>query len=79
MDPGTLKHMRHGLRTPFVALQQALSLLSDGASGPVSEPQRELLEVAQRNLQRLQGEVDALLNLLEADQRGRPPAARPDS
>ena len=66
MSPRALKRMRHDLRTPFVALQQALSLLSDGVSGPVSEQQRELLEVAQRNLQRLEGQVDVLLRALEA-------------
>ena len=78
-----LKRMRHDLLTPFIALHQALSLLSDGVSGPVSEPQRELLDVAQRNLQRLEGQMDVLLRALEAEQpasslaHGQPRRRRP--
>ena len=66
MSPGALKRMRHDLRTPFLAMQEALALLTDGVSGPISEQQRELLEVVRRNLQRLQGEVAVLLKVLEA-------------
>jgi len=67
MSPDALKRMRHDLRTPFLAMQEALALLSDGVPGPISEQQRELLEVVRRNLQRLQGEVDVMLKMLEAD------------
>ena len=53
----------HELRTPIIAMQHALSILSDHVVGPLSEEQQKFVELSQRNLQRLNGLINDLLDL----------------
>jgi len=43
----------HELRSPLAAMREGIALILDGLQGPVSEGQKELLDVALRNIDRL--------------------------
>jgi len=53
----------HELRTPLTGLGMSLALLREGAAETLDPPQRELLEVAEDESQRLKALVDDLLDL----------------
>jgi PAS domain S-box-containing protein len=53
----------HELRTPLVAMQHALSILHDQVAGPMSDEQQKFITLIQRNLQRLNGLINDLLDL----------------
>ena len=53
----------HEFRTPLTSLRMATHLLSEGAVGPLSEKQADLLFAARDDSERLQGIVDDLLDL----------------
>jgi PAS domain S-box-containing protein len=57
----------HELRTPLVAIQHSLGVMLDGASGDVTEQQRNFLQIAQRNLGRLSGMINDLLDLAKLE------------
>ena len=59
--PDPLSKVRHEIRTPLVAMQYALSLLSDEVAGPLSEEQRRFVSLTIRNLERLSGLINDLL------------------
>ena len=60
--PDSLSKVRHEIRTPLVAMQHALSLLHDEVAGPLSEEQRRFVSLAIRNLERLSGLLNDLLD-----------------
>ncbi|MEM7054151.1 MAG: HAMP domain-containing sensor histidine kinase [Pseudomonadota bacterium] len=51
----------HELKTPLSALNEGVSLLHDELLGPLQEPQMEVIEIMQRNVQQLQAQIDTLL------------------
>jgi two-component system phosphate regulon sensor histidine kinase PhoR len=53
----------HELRTPIVAMQHALSIIADEVAGPLTEEQKKFSALLQRNLQRLNGLINDLLDL----------------
>jgi signal transduction histidine kinase len=53
----------HELRTPMTSIKGALGLVLGGATGPVAEEQRELLTIAQTNVDRLIRLVNDILDL----------------
>jgi PAS domain S-box-containing protein len=53
----------HELRTPIVAMQHALSILVDEVAGPLTDEQKKFTSLTQRNLQRLNGLINDLLDL----------------
>ena len=59
----------HELRTPIVAMQHALSIMSDQVAGPLTEEQQKFVSLTQRNLERLNRLINDLLDLskLEAN------------
>lgn len=57
-----LSKVRHELRTPMLAMREALSLLTDEVAGPLTEEQKRFVALVQRNLQRLQGLIEELLD-----------------
>ena len=57
----------HELRTPLGAVELALGLLADGASGPLPPAARELLDIARRNSRRLTILVEDLLTVHQLD------------
>ncbi|HEY0962109.1 MAG TPA: ATP-binding protein [Pseudomonadales bacterium] len=56
-----LRHVSHELKTPLAAIAESSSLLSDGAVGPVSDEQHEILRIQANNCQRLQRLIEDLL------------------
>jgi two-component system, NtrC family, sensor histidine kinase KinB len=53
----------HEFRTPLTSLRMAIHLCVDGAVGPLSEKQADLLSAAREDCERLQGIVEDLLDL----------------
>ena len=53
----------HELRTPLSAIKGFLELVADGEAGPVNETQREFLEIAVRNAERLATLINDLLDM----------------
>ncbi len=43
----------HELRTPLTAIREGIALVLDGSTGPVNNEQREFLEMAKKNVDRL--------------------------
>lgn len=58
----------HELRTPLTAIKGFIELVADGDAGPVSETQREFLQVAARNSDKLGVLINDLIdmNLIES-------------
>ncbi len=59
----------HELRTPLIAMQHALAILNDQLAGPLSEEQQKFVNLTQRNLQRLNGLINDLLDLSKLEAR----------
>jgi signal transduction histidine kinase len=57
----------HELRTPLAAIKEAVMLMIDGETGPVSSEQRRFLEIANRNVDRLTGLISDLLDFSKID------------
>ncbi len=57
----------HELRTPLTSAIGYLELLADGAAGPLSERQGEMVGVAERNSQRLLALIEDLLSLSQIE------------
>jgi PAS domain S-box-containing protein len=59
----------HELRTPLSAIKGFLELVADGEAGPVNETQREFLDIAVRNSDRLGTLINDLLDMsrIESD------------
>lgn len=60
-----LASLSHELRTPLAVVQGYLDMLNTGTLGDLSEPQREAIQVARRNLNTLGSQVNNLLYLQE--------------
>lgn len=52
----------HELRTPLTIIKEDIALIMDGAAGRVKSKQREILEVAQRNIDRLARLINDVLD-----------------
>ena len=57
----------HELRTPLGAIKESVSLLQETKIGPIDEKQKELIEIAKRNLDRLARLIDHVLDLQKID------------
>jgi PAS domain S-box-containing protein len=59
----------HELRTPLSAIKGFLELVVDGEAGPINETQREFLDIAVRNSDRLAALINDLLDMsrIESD------------
>lgn len=59
----------HELRTPLTAIKGFIELVVDGDAGPLTESQREFLQIASRNADRLGSLINDLLdvNRIESD------------
>jgi signal transduction histidine kinase len=55
-----LRGATHQLRTPLTSISGYVELLADGAAGPITEEQAQLLAAVARNAARLTALVDAL-------------------
>jgi two-component system sensor histidine kinase GlrK len=56
-------HVSHELRTPLTAIREGTELLLEGIPGPVSPPQREILQVVHDHSERLFQNISSLLDL----------------
>ena len=58
----------HELRTPLTAIRGFIELVADGEAGPVSDTQREFLQIAARNSDKLGVLINDLIdmNLIES-------------
>ncbi len=52
----------HELRTPLAAVKESIALVLDAVAGPVSDEQRELLDMAKRNVDRLSRLINDILD-----------------
>lgn len=57
----------HELRAPIVAMRNSITIMLDGSAGPVSENQRKFLEIAERNLKRLNLLINDLLDIAKLE------------
>ena len=74
MEPGSrggaseaVSKLRHELRTPILAMREALALLIEEVPGPLTEEQQRFVALVQRNLERLHGLIEELLRLSKPD------------
>jgi two-component system sensor histidine kinase GlrK len=56
-------HVSHELRTPLTAIREGTALLLEGISGPLTDSQREILEVVRNHSQRLFKSISSILDL----------------
>jgi len=61
-----LRHVSHELKTPLTALREGSELLADGAAGPVTPAQREIVAILQSNSVHLQRLIEDLLHYQRA-------------
>ncbi len=57
-----LANISHELRTPLTSVKGYCEALHEGLLGPITEEQREAIEVSQRNVDRLLAMIDELLS-----------------
>ncbi len=60
----------HELRTPLAAIKGFIELVADGEAGPVTETQREFLEISARNADRLTALINDLLDVNRMESSG---------
>ncbi|MCA1987653.1 MAG: HAMP domain-containing protein [Desulfarculus sp.] len=60
----------HEFRTPLTSLRMAIYLLLEQVPGPLADKQRELLEAARNDCERVQAMVDDLLDLSRISDQG---------
>jgi len=61
-----LRHMSHELKTPLTALREGSELLADGAAGPITPQQRDVVAILQSNSTQLQRLIEDLLHYQRA-------------
>jgi PAS domain S-box-containing protein len=59
----------HELRTPLTAIKGFIELVADGDVGPLTDTQREFLQIASRNTDRLGNLINDLLDVNRIDSR----------
>ncbi|GAF99505.1 unnamed protein product, partial [marine sediment metagenome] len=52
----------HELRTPLTAIKEGIGIVSDGTTGKVNKDQKEFLEIAKRNVDRLARLINDILD-----------------
>jgi two-component system sensor histidine kinase GlrK len=61
-----LRHVSHELKTPLTALREGAELLHDEVAGPLSAPQRRVVEIMRDNSVKLQRLIEELLDYQRA-------------
>lgn len=56
-------HVTHELRTPLVAVKQAIFLLTDKTTGTINDQQEKMLHIVKRNIERLSKFINDLLEM----------------
>lgn len=63
-----LRHVSHELKTPLTALREGSELLVEGTAGPLSQGQREIVEILRQKSLQLQRLIEDLLNYHRAQE-----------
>ncbi|MGH8675761.1 MAG: sensor histidine kinase, partial [Burkholderiales bacterium] len=63
-----LRHVSHELKTPLTSLREGSELLAEGAAGPLSAGQREIVAILQQKSMQLQQLIEELLNYHRAQE-----------
>lgn len=63
-----LNHISHELKTPLTALREGSELLAEGAAGALTDGQREIVSILQKNSLRLQMLIEDLLDFRRAQE-----------
>lgn len=58
-----VSHVTHELRTPLVAVKQAILLLTDKTTGTINDQQEKMLQIVKRNIERLSKFINDLLDM----------------
>ena len=74
-----LSTISHELRTPLTAIKGSLGLALGGAAGPVAPELRELLELAEKNTDRLIALITSILDMFKLETRRLPLRVEPVS
>jgi two-component system sensor histidine kinase GlrK len=61
-----LRHVSHELKTPLTALREGAELLHDQVAGPLTTPQRRVVEIMRDNSVKLQRLIEELLDYQRA-------------
>jgi len=56
-----LHRMAHELKTPLATVRDSAELLADGTLGPLTDVQREVVEILRRNSRELQRLIELLV------------------
>lgn len=64
---GFVNMVSHELRTPLGAIKESVALVAEGKVGPIGEKQKEVIDVAKRNVDRLARLIDQVLDLQKID------------
>ena len=64
---GFVSMVSHELRTPLTAIKMGIDILIGGEAGPVAAEQKEWLEMAQRNVERLTRLINNVLDFQKLD------------
>jgi len=62
MKANFISMVSHELRTPLTSIKEGISLVSDGTAGKISTGQKEFLEIAKRNVDRLARLINDVLD-----------------
>jgi PAS domain S-box-containing protein len=65
MKDNFFSNVSHELKTPMISVMGYVGMILKGKAGPLSERQQKFLEVSFRNLQKLEKNITALLDLAE--------------
>lgn len=57
----------HELRTPLTAIKEGIGIVFDGAAGPVNDEQKDFLDTAKRNVDRLARLINNVLDFQKLD------------
>ena len=69
MKSDFVSSVTHELRTPLVAMKHSLQVTMEEAGGQLSDEQKNFLAIAQRNLERLSGMINGLLDLSKLENK----------
>ena len=59
----------HELRTPLTAIKEGIAIVLEGATGEINEDQREFLDMAKRNVDRLKRLIDDVLDFAKLESK----------
>ena len=62
MKSNFISMVSHELRTPLTAIKEGIAIVHDEATGPINDDQKEFLEIAKRNVDRLARLINDVLD-----------------